>query len=92
MLSKSVNCNFVFTTGETYIVTWDGIDYECIAFDFNDVSAIGNLSVVDSINTSTGEPFLAYIENGHLEVYTETAGTHTFSIKHIPNRCIILVR
>lgn len=69
------------TAGETYKVSWDGSDYECICADSNGHLAIGNLSILGA-GSDTGEPFLMSINNdGGIEIYTaDTSASHTISI------------
>jgi hypothetical protein len=51
---------FLFTVGDTYKVTWDRVEYECVAVDFSamqaGVVALGNLG--DYGLEDTGEPFV----------------------------------
>ena len=42
--------------GETYIVSWNGVDYKCIAFVADDVVSLGNASAFGG--EDTGEPFV----------------------------------
>ena len=48
--------------GETYIVSWDEVDYKCVAVNIvtDGVSSLclGNLGVVDNDSEDTGEPFV----------------------------------
>ena len=69
------------TVGETYKVSWDGSDYECICTDFNGDKAIGNLSIINK-GSDTGEPFFMNIIDGMaIEIATaDTSASHTFSI------------
>lgn len=72
---------FVATVGETYKVYWDGVGYECVCVDFNNVLAIGNLSIIGA-GPDTGEPFFMNIHNGEgiLIATSDTSDTHTFTI------------
>lgn len=53
------NLGLNFEEGETYTIVWDGIEYECKAFYFDNGTvhgnALGNLAAVGG--TNTGEPF-----------------------------------
>lgn len=73
--------NFEATVGETYKVSWDGTAYECTCVNFNDIPAIGNLSI-EGIDSDTGEPFLVDISDvGRIDIATKnTSASHTFSI------------
>ena len=72
---------FVATVGETYKVSWDGAVYECTCEVFNDLSVIGNLSIVGE-GADSGEPFVMAEFNGRgATIYTaDTSASHTFSI------------
>ena len=69
------------TVGETYKVSWDGTTYESTCVNFNDLSVIGNLSIV-SAGSDTGEPFVMIVYNGEeIRIATaDTSASHTFSI------------
>ena len=73
----------VVVVGQTYTVTWDGIEYECVCSAFNSMPYLGNLSTGD-LGDDTGEPFL-YIYNKAVPVGTfetlDTSETHTISVK-----------
>ena len=72
---------FEATVGETYKVYWDGTVYECSCVDFNNILAIGNLSIIGA-GSDTGEPFFIGVYNGE-EIRiatTDTSSSHTFSI------------
>ena len=70
-----------FTEGQTYTVTWDGTDYECVAYTVTGpgVPGIGNNKFVGG-GADTGEPFLFFVHSSTSYIYTSTSGTHTFSI------------
>ena len=72
---------FSAKVGETYAVTWDGTDYECVCSVFNSVPALGNLSIAGG-GDNTGEPFVMLVSNGKgMQIYTsDSSATHTFSI------------
>ena len=73
---------FEATVGETYKVYWDGTAYECACVNFNNNSAIGNLSITGA-GSDTGEPFLIIVLNpvGRIKIGTaDTSASHTISI------------
>ena len=76
--------NFEATVGGTYKVSWDGTVYECTCVNFNNIPAIGNLSIV-GIGSDTGEPFLVGISDvGRIDIATkDTSASHTFSISRL---------
>ena len=69
------------TVGETYKVSWDGTIYECTCVNFEEISAVGNLSLMGA-GSDTGEPFIMLVFNGEvIEIYTaDTSASHTLSI------------
>ena len=69
------------TAGETYKVSWDGTVYECTGTSFNNIPAIGNLSIAGA-GSDTGEPFLMLVNNGEDIAIgtTDTSASHTISI------------
>ena len=77
---------FVFEPkeGETYIVVWDGKEYECAAFVFEGGLCIGNLSLLIG-EQNTGEPFFYfYFDYGGGDIeyacVVQASGTHTVSV------------
>ena len=74
---------FTPVEGQTYIVNWDGTEYECVCSIFNGrYLAIGNLSILGA-GDDTGEPFI-YINVPSMgsEFETlDTASSHTISVK-----------
>ena len=72
---------FEATVGETYKVSWDGTVYECTCENFNNMPAIGNLSIA-GVGSDTGEPFLIGVDNGiRITIATaDTSASHTISI------------
>lgn len=72
---------FAPTVGETYKVYWDGAAYECTCENFNNMPAIGNLSIA-GVGSDTGEPFIMSVSNGRgIAIATaDTSASHTFSI------------
>lgn len=75
--------------GETYIVTFDGIEYKCKCYDINGYKHLGNPNLLDNPggNASSlpsdstlykNEPFVLICDVGNL--ICEEYGTHTISI------------
>lgn len=72
--------------GEKYIVEWDGVRYECVAYNIGGNSerlAIGDITFADPDATGgNGEPFAFWIYHdknyGYLDTLVE--GTHTVCI------------
>lgn len=74
---------FKVVEGQTYIVNWDGIDYECVSFIDNSSPAIGNLSIM-GMGDDTGEPFFYFCDEAELVggfVTLDTSASHTISVK-----------
>lgn len=63
--------------GQTYIVSWDGTEYECVASVVGEMVGIGNPSVVGAVE-DTGEPFL--YAGGKFGT-PDTSPSHTISVK-----------
>ena len=63
--------------GQTYIVHWDGTEYECVCSVFNTVPLFGNLSIF-GMGDDTGEPFM-YVEGEFITL--DTSASHTISVK-----------
>ena len=76
---------FEIVEGQTYTVSWDGIEYECVCSVFNSLPVLGNISI-SGAGDNTGEPF-AYLYNGRIPIgqfYTlDTSASHTISVKRI---------
>lgn len=75
-----------FTEGETYIVTWDGVEFECVAKEYYGYIMLGNNAIYEydeGVETDTGEPFAVEHEVGYTDCffYLIDEGTHTVSIK-----------
>lgn len=52
--------NSSLVEGETYLVTWDGVDYECVARNYSGYIMLGNNAIYEhdgDDETDTGEPF-----------------------------------
>lgn len=73
---------FVPTVGETYKVSWDGIDYECTCIEFDSAPLLGNINILFGVPDPDGEPFAIGAFNGaELRIITsDTSASHTFSI------------
>ena len=74
---------FTPVEGQTYIVNWDGTEYECVCSIFNGRYLVfGNLSIIGA-GDNTGEPFI-YLNVPSIgsEFETmDTASSHTISVK-----------
>ena len=70
--------------GQTYTVSWDGTEYECVCHVFSSMILLGNLSIIGA-GADTGEPFLyGYSSNMSGGFNTlDTSASHTISIKKI---------
>ena len=62
--------------GQTYTVSWDGTEYQCVCVDDGKDSMLGNLSLLGE-GADTGEPFL-YTANAFGTL--DTAASHTISV------------
>lgn len=95
--SVSVDCNPEapsISAGQTYIVTWDGVEYECVCMVESAAgqTCIGNASFFSSRNNNTGEPFLIR-RNGDSRaciVYKQTNDDETISIKVVEKQQVVL--
>ena len=67
--------------GQTYTVSWDGTEYECVCYAFNSAPLLGNLSIFGA-GDNTGEPFL-YVSTGKSFITLDTAASHTISVKTV---------
>ena len=67
---------------QTYIVTWDGAEYEMTASPLMGTPVLGNLAVEDESFGNTGEPFLFLYFDSWIVETTEPGTEHTFSIAH----------
>ena len=96
-LSEENNCHWAegelvvpdLVPGDKYIVTWDGTEYMCVAFNVfgtPENHGIGNCAVVGDTN-DTGEPFFimefydAYPDEWG--IYAAESGSHTVKIEHV---------
>ena len=77
-----IQSTFVPTVGETYKVSWDGIDYECTCIESNSTPMLGDINILFGESDPDGEPFLIGAFNGaELRIITlDTSASHTFSI------------
>lgn len=77
-----ISANFSLEVDATYKVSWDGIVYSCVGYEFNGTAVIGNQYIFTS-TSDTGEPFVATV-NTHsktLMIATQdTSASHTISI------------
>ena len=74
---------FEIIEGQTYTVSWDGTEYECICYAFNSIPMLGNLSIL-GVGDDTGEPFLCSYNKNKVEtgfVTHDTTASHTISVK-----------
>ena len=71
-----------FADGETWRVTWDGVEYMCEASLYQGwMWYIGNASLTGS-GTDTGEPFCLYnYGGGAMNGNARTGGTHTLKLE-----------
>ena len=71
--------------GETYLVVWDGVEYECVAFaeDGKKPSiTIGNDRLWQNSGKDTGEPFAFSSRADENLIAGTSIGNHTYSITH----------
>lgn len=71
--------------GQTYIVSWDGTEYECVCRD-NGVLYIGNPSI-SGAGDDSGEPFV-YISSMKTFATLDTSPSHTISVISITKTVI----
>ena len=74
---------FEIVEGQTYTVSWDGTEYECVCSVLDSMLAFGNLSIAGA-GDDTGEPFTyGYNTKQATGVFgtTDTAASHTISVK-----------
>ena len=72
--------------GETYIVTFDGTDYECTSYGYNgrvNNPSLGNsmMGGADEDVQGKGEPFLLTKLVNYFFCYADSAGEHSYAIK-----------
>ena len=80
---------FEIVEGQTYTVSWDGTEYECVGAAFGeDRYVLGNLSI-EGGGADTGEPFLYVYDVYDITqasgtfVTRDTSASHTISIKTV---------
>ena len=71
---------------QTYIVNWDGTEYECVCRNNNGVLYIGNPSI-SGMGEDSGEPF-AYISSMKAFATLDTSPSHTISVISITKTVI----
>lgn len=72
---------YEFSIGNMFRVIWDGVDYNCLCFEYQGVPVIGNINIVGAQDDNATEPFLMYVNNGSLLIATSsTSENHTVSI------------
>lgn len=77
----TIEVPFELVDGKTYVVTWDGSEYECLASTFNDFVFIGNLALL-GVGDDTGEPFISNAHDGIIGFVTsDTNRVHIITIK-----------
>ena len=67
--------------GQTYTVSWDGTEYECVCVDNGKTYFLGNPSIFGN-GDDTGEPFLYDFEVNAFATL-DTSASHTISVKGI---------
>lgn len=78
---------FKVAVGQTYIVNWDGTEYECAGGAVDEsLHFLGNISIAGE-SGDTGEPFMYIIATGDGAIgqfmTLETSASHTISVKRI---------
>jgi hypothetical protein len=72
----------MFDIGTTYYVTFNGVEYECVAYDMWDAPVVGNGYLAGG-SGGNEEPFL--VVGGYNFIYASEAGTHTVDVLQIEN-------
>ena len=83
LYSATLTNAFEIIEGQTYTVSWDGTEYECVCFAFNSIPMLGNLSIF-GMGDDTGEPFICSYNKNKVEsgfVTLDTSANHTISVK-----------
>ena len=83
---NSNHCSYTLEKGMQYLVTWDGIVYECVAQDMSAMQegalALGNMTSFGG--TGNDEPFIiGWSEFGETYMSFESAISHTLAIEKI---------
>ena len=77
---------FKVTAGQTYVVNWDGTEYQCVGSAVGETYLIGNVSIAGE-SSNTGEPFVYVIATGAGAIgqfgTLDTSASHTISVKTI---------
>ena len=69
--------------GDSYIVSYDGIEYNCVAQLAEVFCVLGNASLIDKdYFEDTGEPFVVFsADEEESNAFGNTAGLHTFEVR-----------
>ena len=81
--SATLTNAFEIIEGQTYTVSWDGTEYECVCFAINSIPMLGNLSIFGT-GDDTGEPFICSYNKNKVEsgfATLDTSANHTISVK-----------
>lgn len=72
-----------FAEGETWRVTWDGVEYLCDTTEYQGwLWTVGNQSLATAADDGVNEPFLLYnYGNGAMNGNARTGGTHTLKLE-----------
>lgn len=76
-----------FVAGDTYLVTWDGTDYQCTAAELEGIAFLGNLGIA-GLSVPSAEPFVMAVESDEegcmLTIAAADSGaSHTVAIRHM---------
>ena len=74
--------NVIFGVGKTYIVNWNGTEYTCTGYLFNDTyTLIGNQKIALGYGTDSGEPFcMGNVDGQFIILYNDGSTSVTVSI------------
>ena len=72
--------NFDALEGQTYTISWDGTEYECVCTLVNGTQALGNLAIIGT-GSNTGEPFMFIKQGSWMVGASDSAIEHTIGIK-----------
>lgn len=73
---------FTLNVGQTYIVVFDGVTYDCVAF--RDNSNYNRATIGGSYDTYDVYPFSVYVKsNGDTCITTEVISTHTVKVTNV---------
>lgn len=90
--SAFVSDSIKLVEGYTYLVTFNGTEYECVAYCYDDwdIVIIGNGSLVDA-EGGNGEPFACiFMEGDGSDLITQEAGTYTLKIVEVISEVVKL--